>query len=130
MAHTTIWKIRSRQVTQSTPETVAKILAVGLADGAKKSRIDATATWRLIDELVRYGHSKASIAKMLGYRTRGLQFGREHVERETAERVKQLHHRLMFRELERRRLDAERQRDYRRRDAMGDVKRRNRQEVA
>ena len=126
----TLWRIRTRQVERSTPRTVAKILAIGALDGADGSRIDATATWSLIDELIAHGHTQASLANMLGLATPRLQFGRTSVTRESAERVKQLHHRLMFREIERRRLDAERQRDYRRRDVLGDVQRRQRQGVA
>ena len=130
IARTSIHEITNREHKRSKPETIAKILAIGLSDGAPGSRIDAAATWSLIAELRAHGHSQASLARMLGYKSRELPFGRTSVTRESAERVKQLHHRLMFREIERRRLDAERQRDYRRRDVLGDVQRRQRQGVA
>lgn len=75
--------------------TARKILAVtpefARADWAK---VCAANAWRLIDELIEEGFSRAAIARQLGYRTPALQFKRERITARTEQRVLALHRRL------------------------------------
>ncbi len=78
------------------PETLARILAVRACAVRGGQRVDATPTWRLLDELVAAGHSRRFLARALGSQAEqpSLQVGRTKVRASTARSVEELHARL------------------------------------
>ena len=81
------------------PETLSKILQVRVTHAGGAQRVDATDTWRLIEELVAAGYSRRFLARALGSRAQqpALQIGRTMVRASTARAVEDLHRRLMSR---------------------------------
>jgi hypothetical protein len=77
----------SKRIRRSTEQ---RILAVTPADAANGTRIDATATWVLIDEMVAAGASKMEIAAAIG-QTGPLQLARTLVTARNARAVAELH---------------------------------------
>ena len=73
------------------PQTERAILAVTEADAADGAKIAAGPTWALIDQLIAAGYWKAWIARQIGQRGPGLQFGRDEVTARTARAVAALH---------------------------------------
>lgn len=121
LAPQTIQRIRQRRRTRSTQETISKILAVGKWHGAPGSLIPAEETWRLIDEMRAHKIPKIRIARAIGQQGSGLQVGRQLVRRSTAEAVREAHATLLAPVLEQRRMERERQVDYRLRLKAGKV---------
>lgn len=77
------------------PETARKILAVTVDQAAGAQKIDATATWRMLDELIAKGWPKAHLAELIIGRTaRSLQIQRTLVRASTARRVEQVYAQL------------------------------------
>lgn len=76
--------------TRSRQDTIARILAVGTHKAPAGSSVDAAPTWKLIDDLLAFGFTKARIAIELGATTPALQIGKRRVTRSTAERIKQV----------------------------------------
>lgn len=74
--------------------TERKILAVTPAAAADHALIPAGPTWKLIDELLADGWSKAELARRLGYSPPVLQFSRAQVTVRNGYEVAQLHARL------------------------------------
>lgn len=72
-------------------DTLDRILAVMPSDVAAGSKIDATATWVLLDEMIAAGVPKARIAEHLGAKTRALQLSRSLITPRNARAVKDLH---------------------------------------
>jgi len=81
------------------PETLAGVLAVRACDARGGQRVDATPTWRLLDELVAAGYSRRFLARALGSQAEqpSLQVGRTTVRASTARTIEELHARLMGR---------------------------------
>ena len=115
MALSTIQNLRKGISVRCRQETADAILKVGRFDAAPGAYIDAGPTWKLLNELIANGYPKRQLAIMLGAKAKrpALQIGRRHVRAETAAQVKDLHFRLMFRVIEARRMEAERQAKYR-----------------
>lgn len=90
-----IAELASGRRTMTTRATADRILNVGLlhrADGSDGARVPSDTVRRMIDELVNLGHSKAALARMLGYRSRALQFAdRPGCNPQTVRRVTALH---------------------------------------
>jgi hypothetical protein len=79
-------KIRAR--------TEKSILAVTVAAAADGALVDAGPTWKLLDDLLSCGYSKAQLARELGYKVPALQFKRTQCTVRNAYEVQQLHARL------------------------------------
>jgi hypothetical protein len=81
------------------PATLSNILEVRVSHAGGAQRVDATETWRLIEELVAAGYSRRFLARALGSRAQkpSLQMGRTMVRASTARAVEDLHRRLMSR---------------------------------
>lgn len=75
--------------------TERKILAVSVTVAADAALMDATASWKLIDELLKNGFSKGRIARELGRKTPSLQLGKDRVLVRTAHQVEVVYRRLM-----------------------------------
>lgn len=73
--------------------TERKILAVTPDMAADRALIDATETWRLINELLECGWTKQALARHLGM-TRTIQFDRHRVTVRNAARVRRMHREL------------------------------------
>lgn len=123
---TTLWKIQNRTHRRSKRSTISKILGVHVGIARPGSRVDAGPTWRLIDEMLAHGISKARISAEIGQNGRALQVGRHQVRRGTAKAIAEVHGRLLAPVLEERRIARERAQDYRQRSAAGQVIRRER----
>lgn len=112
--------VRSGKRTKSTPEFIAKVLAVGTHQVAAGAFVDAGPTRRLIEELVALGYSKASIAKALGAASPALQIAeRDSVLRSTADKVAALHREWTASRDATRHFNAARRRHLRQRIAQG-----------
>lgn len=81
------------------PATEQKILAVMpvMAQGAQQ--VPAGPTWRLLEELIARGWSRAELTRRLGQKGPGLQLSRSRVRASTARKVEQLHAELMLIEI-------------------------------
>lgn len=75
--------------------TARKILAVTPDCKADGTRIDAAPTWALIQELLKAGDTKLSIARALGQQGSGLQLSRHTVTVRNADKVRRHHARRM-----------------------------------
>lgn len=130
IAPQTLLFIRQRKRTKSRASTISKILAVGKGDGEPGSLINAGPTWALIDEMIAHRIPKVRIARAIGQKGAGLQVSRRLVRRSTAAAVAKAHAEMLAPVLEERRMQRERQLDYRRRLAAGEVVRRERKAAA
>ena len=108
VALSTIQKIGSGQLLKIRPKTADRILAVGRHRAAGGTLIDAKPTWRLINDLLKHGCTRAQIARHINHNARALQISKTKIRRSTAEAVQQLHDQIMFRIVEERRLSNER----------------------
>lgn len=91
LSRSALQKIVTGKRTRITPRLADKILAVPRGVARPAAVIDATETWRLIDDLIYLGYPKVRIAKALGQRGPGLQVGRDRVLRRTADRIAEIH---------------------------------------
>jgi len=114
VGRTTLHKIARGSARRSRAETIAAILAVGTHVRAPGGRVDAGPTWKLLDDMLRYGYTHGYLAKRLGavYDKPNLQIGRTMVLQSTADKVAELHAQLVGTERE---LIRARQAEYRRR---------------
>jgi hypothetical protein len=110
VALSTIQKIASGQLLRIRPQTADRILAVGRHRAAGGTLVDAKATWRLINDLLKHGWTKTQIARHINGNSdaRALQISKTKIRKSTAEAVQQLHDQIMFRIVEERRLSNER----------------------
>jgi hypothetical protein len=76
---------RIRRTRRSTTD---RILAVGSRDG---SYVDATETWKLLDDLIARGFTRIMLAQQLGLKSRGLQVNRVRVTTATARKISALY---------------------------------------
>ncbi len=96
LSKTTLWKIATGKVTESREDTIDKIMAVGLHNGAASSLVDAAETWRRIDALMAKGWTKSDIGHAIGQnrtKPRGhgaLQLGRDQISRRHERLIEQL----------------------------------------
>lgn len=89
-----LWSIIKGDKKNIRARTERAILAVTVDQAADRALIDAGETWKLIDELLADGYSKAALARQLGYRTRALQLNRHKVTARNAYEVRRLYERL------------------------------------
>jgi hypothetical protein len=82
------------------PDTHDRIMAVTIDAVAPGARIDATATWALIDHMTAAGVPKSAIAAELGQSGPGLQLSRRQVTADNAARVADIHARWLAGDLE------------------------------
>lgn len=90
-------KIRSGERRQIRATTERRIVAVDAGARADSSLVPARATWRRIEALRAEGFSKREIARRLGLRGNGIQFGRGRILARTEARVERFY-RLMVEE--------------------------------
>lgn len=92
-----LWSTRYRGMGRSKrirAETERKILAVRLEDAAGGQKVPGEATWKLLDDLIARGFTKAWISQALGKKQPSLQIRRDVVRASTARAVRDLHARL------------------------------------
>lgn len=73
------------------PATAHKITAVMPQHATGAQRVPAAPTWRLLNELIALGWSRAELARRLGHQGPGLQINKRRVLASTARQVEQLH---------------------------------------
>ncbi len=93
VAYSVVERIVSGKIKRSRRCTIEAILGV-LPIARGRAKIDATETWRLLDDLIARGWTKGWIAQQLGSKTPALQIKRDRVTGESARRVRELHARL------------------------------------
>ncbi len=79
---------RRRRIRQTTERRILAVDREAVADGAL---VSAGPTWRLLDELILGGYSKAQLARWLGYATPALQINRRQITAATASRVERMY---------------------------------------
>lgn len=94
----TLWKLvygdrkrfgrPSKRITRATRDRLLAVTPRAIADGA---RVDATPTWRLLDEMIAAGITRTSLAQALGQQGPGLQVSRKQVLASRARQVADLH---------------------------------------
>ena len=77
------------------PATAHKITAVMPNMAAGAQRVPAGPTWRLLNELIAIGWSRAELARRLGHQGPGLQIRHDRILASTARQVEQLHAELI-----------------------------------
>lgn len=90
-----IIKIYQGKRTQIRATTEKRILAVTPAARLDGAHVSAKKTWRLLDQLLDEGFTKARLAGELGYKSRKLAVGKHKVTVETAGRVERLWNKYM-----------------------------------
>lgn len=102
LSQTAIRNIRLGRSRRSRRETIDAILAVGTHNRADHALVDAGPTWRLIQDMLRYGHTKTYIAGRLGSSAKrpALQIRPDFVRQSTADAVVELHAQLVGTERE------------------------------
>lgn len=94
VAESIVFKIATGTRANVRARTEKAILAVTVAAAADHAVIDAGPTWKLLDELLSCGYSKAHLARELGYKVPAIQIKRTQCTVRTAHDVKLLHERL------------------------------------
>lgn len=92
---TTLSKIIAGTKKQIRCSTEKRILEVDVGAAADAARTDAGPTWKLLNQLLKRGWSKAELARRLGYKRAALQFNKRSVLVKTAHQVKLLHAELI-----------------------------------
>ena len=102
VGRTALMQIINGRTKRARAETIAKILAVGTHVRAPGALVDATRTWELIDDMLRYGYTKGELARRLGseYDKPALQISGNMVLQSTADKVAELHAQLVGTERE------------------------------
>lgn len=102
IGRTALMQIINGHTKRARAETIAKILAVGTHVRAPGALVDATRTWELIEDMLRYGYTKGDLARRLGseYEKPALQIQRDVVLQSTADKVAELHAQLVGTERE------------------------------
>ena len=96
VADTLLQDLIAGRKTRIRAATERRILGVTTRAAADKALIDAGPTWKLLDELLADGYSKAHLARQLKKDKPALQIGRSKVTVRTAFEVERLHARLRF----------------------------------
>jgi hypothetical protein len=94
VADSVLTEIIAGRKTRIRARTERAIVAVTVKAAADRAYIDGAPTWKLIDELLVDGFSKAELARLLGYLTPALQLKRYQITVRNAYDVEQLHARL------------------------------------
>lgn len=87
-------EIRHRRRLRIRARTERKILAVTAASRADQAKVSAARAWRLIEQLLGEGFTKAGLAKLMGYRSPALQLRRDRITARNEHRVIALHRKL------------------------------------
>ena len=90
----TIGEIRQGRKMRIRAMTANKILAVTPDLASDRCLVPAGRLWQRIRLLLEEGYTRQSLANKLGYRHRGLQFGKVRVTAKSAHRVERLYHQL------------------------------------
>jgi hypothetical protein len=94
VAEVIVQQIGTGSRTNIRARTERRILAVTSQAIGDKALVDAAATWKLLNQLLKWGYTKARLARELGYERPALQLGRSQVTARTAYDVERLHERL------------------------------------
>jgi lambda repressor-like predicted transcriptional regulator len=92
---TTLEKIKAGTKKRIRRSTEQRILEVDVAAASDSAHTDAAVTWKLLNELLARGWSKAELARRLGYKVPALQISKERVLVKNAYKVKRLHAELI-----------------------------------
>ncbi len=92
---TSVFQIRQGRKLRVRARTARRILAVTIACRGDAALVSAKGTWRLIEQLLEEGLTKARIARELGAQRPALQIRKDLVTVRTAARVRALHARYM-----------------------------------
>lgn len=95
VSRTIVANILNGTKTQIRLSTERRILAVDAAAAAGGAIVDARATWRMLDELLGEGFTRAELARRLGYKSPALQIRRDRVTAATALRVAKFYRAIM-----------------------------------
>lgn len=95
VCRTIVRNILNGSKTQIRLSTERRILAVDAAAAAGGAIIDAAPMWRLLEELLKEGFTRAELARRLGYKSPALQFRRDRVTAATALRVAKFYRAIM-----------------------------------
>lgn len=119
LSRSALHELVTKRRTRATRDTVTRILSVGRHVVHGNALVDAVATWKLIDDLLRHGYTRTALARELGSTAKvpSLQIGHSKVTAMTAGKVEEIHRRLMVRVLAERERAAARRRIYREREA-------------
>lgn len=90
VSRTSLQQIASGETRKVLVDTERKVLNVLRDTRHPQLLVDASLTWKRIAWLQQRGWSKARIARELGYSSRALQFGTDHVKHCVEQRVEQL----------------------------------------
>lgn len=96
VAETTVVEILSGRKATIRARTERALLAVGDAAAADGALVPASGSWRLLDELLEDGYTRASLALQLGCKTPRLQIGRQQVTVRTRHDIERLYAKLHF----------------------------------
>jgi hypothetical protein len=110
LSESNLVKLRRGETKRCKRETANLIFSVFPKDAKPRAYVPAARTWRLIDDMVANGHTKASIAKAIGKKGRALQLSRSQVTGANARAIEELYERVMVRVLRDREIAADRQR--------------------
>lgn len=91
---TIVQEVRLGQRLRIREETSRRILSVTEAALTGGARVDGGPTWKLLNELIAKGYTKAHLARWLGSKTPALQIRKEKVDLATAKAVELLHYEL------------------------------------
>lgn len=94
IARSMVHEIKNGDRLRIRARTERKILAVNLAQRADRAKVPAAQAWRLINQLINEGFTKAAIARQLGYQSPALQLNKKRITARNERRVVVLHRRL------------------------------------
>lgn len=97
VSRSTLVALRDGERQRCTPGVADRILAVGLHRAAPGCRVDAAATWRLLDDMIAHGHTRTAIARMLGSAANvpSLQLRRDRISAANARKVDEIYRNVM-----------------------------------
>ena len=103
VSRSSLAELKSGARRRCSPAVVDRVLAVGLHRAAPGCLLDVAVTWRLLDDMIAHGHSRAKIARLLG---------------SNAHKADELYHELMSDVITKRERDRDAQRAHRSRQAV------------
>lgn len=95
IAESVLSGIRAGTHTNIRARTERLILGVTNDMAADHSHVQASPSWKLINELLRAGFTKVSLARRLGQKGSGLQLGKEFITVRNADQVRKMHAELI-----------------------------------
>jgi hypothetical protein len=95
LSENVLQKIKTGRRLQIRALTEKKILELGANCPGKAQIVPAAGAWRMINQLLREGFTKAELARRLGFATPAIQFNRRRITRRSIERVTEFYRGIM-----------------------------------